>query len=809
MRFYGRAVLLSAWFMLWAAPSAFSQHSLSGKITYSGNGEPVAGAAVYLPDLRTGASTDTDGNYLINNLPAGTFTVQVSYVSHKTVLEKVMVSGQTRKDFQLLNASVSLEEVIVSGASVKTIVRESPIPITTLSKIQWLQSSSTNLVDAVAKLPGMSQISTGVGLSKPVIRGLGFNRVITMHDGIRQEDNQWGEEHSIHVDEYSIDRYEIIRGAGSLMYGSDGLGGVMSLLSPQPVEAGKVTGQFLYNYQSNNNLHGLSAMTAGNRNGLNWLLRLSKKNANNYRNTFDGRVFGSNFREDLDVNGMTGITRKWGYTRLYFANWQQQINIVDGLRNRQGQFMKAIARNDSVSALVTVPTGELSSRQINPDNSQDLHNLKISSNNLFFLGKSTLSANLGYSQNHRKEFGDVFTPGSPTLYFFLQTRFYDLRISLPEKNGLETTFGTNGMSQDLKNRGNEVLYPDFNLFDNGVFVFVKKSFPKLKMSGGARYDLRKLDIARLFVDAAGRFQTSPDGAVEERFKGLKKDFSNVTGSFGAVYEFTSKLSAKANLARGFRSPGVPEISSNGEHAGTFRYEIGNLSQQSETSLQSDLGMTYEGKNLYLDLSLFSNRIDHYTYSERVQTPDRRDSIIGGVPAYRYTQGNARLQGLEGQLVFNPSFARWFNFTQSYSRVTGRNLSAKNDSAQYLPFMPPPRWISRLRVSSDKISRFIRNAYVLAELEIHQAQDKFLQAYHTETATPGYTLLNAGIGADFMDKHKKTRFSVYVSAQNLTDLAYQNHQSRLKYLDINSATGRRGVFNMGRNLSVKLVIPFGN
>jgi iron complex outermembrane receptor protein len=162
--------------------------------------------------------------------------LQISHIGYKTFTQKISIKSDTTLHIKLTPSAVSLEEVIVSGSASKTVVKESPIPIAALSKTQWLQSGSTNLVDAISKLPGMSQITTGATLSKPIIRGLGFNRVITMHDGVRQEDNQWGEEHSLHIDEYSIDRYEIIRGAGSLMYGSDGIGGVMSVISILPAE---------------------------------------------------------------------------------------------------------------------------------------------------------------------------------------------------------------------------------------------------------------------------------------------------------------------------------------------------------------------------------------------------------------------------------------------------------------------------------------------------------------------------------------------------------------------------------------------
>ncbi|MBC8111589.1 MAG: TonB-dependent receptor [Verrucomicrobia bacterium] len=785
--------------------SSFAQFTISGKVLYKENNQPVIGATVYLPDLKTGTSTDVNGNYQISDLKSGTFTIQISYISHKNILEKVQISGNLSKDFFMENSTLNLDEVIVSGASVKTIIKESPIPIATLSRTQWLQSSSTNLVDAVAKLPGMSQISTGVGISKPVIRGLGFNRVITMHDGIRQEDNQWGEEHSIHIDEYSIDRYEIIRGAGSLMYGSDGLGGVMSVLSPMPVEDGKTIGSILYNYQTNNQMHGLSGMVAGTKNGFNYLFRTSMKNAGNYRNTFDEKVFGSNFRELINLNGMLGLTKKWGYSRVYFARWNQQINIIDGARDNAGKFTKSIAVGNQEEKAV-VSDEELRRREINLANSQDLTNIKVSSNNLFFIKQASLSANIGYSQNHRREYANVFNTQTPALYFYLQTLYYDLRYNFAERNGWETTIGSNGMYQLLQNKGTEVLYPDFDLNDKGIFIFSKKSFAKLKMSGGLRYDLRNLTINKLYIDANGKFQTSPDGAVAERFAGFSRNFGNVTGSFGAVYEFSKQLQIKANVARGFRSPGVPEISSNGEHAGTFRYEIGNINQQSEVSLQTDLGITFEDKNWYADLTIFNNRINNYTYSERVQTPVGNDSLVAGVPVFRYTQGNARLQGVEATLTFSPENTRWLNLTQTYSMVVGSNLSATESQAQNLPFMPPPRWISRIRLSKENLGKFLSNAYVLAEFEYHQAQNRVLLAYNTETTTPDYGLLNAGFGADVVNKNHKTLFSVYVSGQNLTNLAYQNHQNRLKYLEVNAVTGRQGVFNMGRNVSLKLLFP---
>lgn len=790
--------------MLLVGRIGHAQNSLKGRVLHRENNEAVIGANIYIAELRTGTSTNLNGEFHLKNLPKGTFTVQISYVTHKTLTQKIAIAGETIQHFIMDNAATSLEEVVVTGAGVKTLVKESPVPIAALSRTQWLQSASTNLVDAIVKLPGVSQIMTGPTLSKPIIRGLGFNRVITVHDGVRQEDNQWGEEHSLHIDEFSIERYEIIRGAGSLMYGSDGLGGVISVISPTPTEEGKIRGSILYNFQSNNTLQGVSANLGGNTNGFIWTGRLSHKNAGNYQNPYDGLVNGSAFNE-LDYSGMIGLNKKWGYSRLYFSKFGQNINIIDGTRDSFGNFTQSALLNGKL-VKQTLSKEALENPTINPSNSQQLENYKISWNNYLNLGKSTLSFNLAYSQNRRKEYGNIFKPFQADLYFFLETLYYDARFNFPEKNNFETTIGTNGMLQKMNNRGNETLYPNFNLFDNGVFVFTKKKIDRLILSGGLRFDIRQLNIEKLYIDSEGKFQTSPSSNTTERFTGFEKNFKNVTGSFGAVYKINDLLSVKTNLARGFRAPSVPEISSNGEHAGTFRYEIGNINQQSEVSLQNDFGFTYENTSWYADVNFFSNRIQNYTFSERVQTRAGQDSIINGVPVFRYQQGNARLLGMEAVLTFNPMSARWLSITESYSLVNGVNLSAKNDSAKYLPFMPPPRWLTTLKLTKDTWGKNLRNAYLTLELEHNQQQNKVLLAYNTETFTPAYSLLNIGTGATITNRKKQALFSLYLNVNNVLDKAYQSHQSRLKYLDTNLSTGRQGVFNMGRNVSVKVVVP---
>lgn len=791
---------------------AAAQPILSGRVIDKTTREPLIGVTIYLPALQKGSLTDTLGRYRLVDIPAGQHKAEVRFLSYKTQTRSVrLLDGETTIDFALEPEAAQLQEVVVTGLTTGATVKESPVPIMTYNKIQWLQTSSNNLVDAVGKLPGMSQITTGVGLSKPVIRGLGFNRVITVHDGVRQEDNQWGEEHALQVDEYSIDRYEIIKGSGSLLYGSDGLGGVMSLISARPPEAGVFRGQFLTNYQSNNGLVGISGVVEGTtKNGVFGRLRVSHKSAGNYQNRYDGRVYGSAYRE-LDFNGTLGITRKWGYSQVYVSNWHQDINIVTGERDPSGRFMKLVRVSADSEALAPVTNTDLHSRAIDPANYQNLNHFKTSWNTFAKVGGGNLSTIISYSQNRRQEFASTLTPGQPALYFYLQNVFYDIKYYFGGRNGWDFTIGGNGLWQYNQNRGLQVLYPGYKSWDNGLFLFAQKKTDKLVLNGGLRMDIRRMRINRLYADAEGNFSEVPISGGQVRFVGLDKVYSNPTASFGATYNLSSRWAIKANLGRGFRAPATSELSANGEHAGTFRYEIGSPNLRSETSFQADLGINYESPDVSITASLFQNRINNYTYSEKVLDRFGRDSIVDPsrpILTYRYVQGNAVLYGGEAQITINPRSARWFHFTGSYSLVRSRNLSATSDSARYLPFLPPPRVISQLKFTKAEVGNRWRNLYALMEIEINSRQNQALLAYGTETPTPGYTLFNLGAGTDVLNNNGRTLFQLYLTIQNVFDVAYQSHQNRLKYFGVNEATGRMGVFNMGRNISVKAVVPFG-
>src|SRR6266567_4118678 len=200
--------------------------SLSGKVTEKAKGSVLSGASVYIPDLKVGAVCDDNGYYQFNSLPSGTYLVEVHYVGFKTFTKSVTISGPVTQDFALSDQFVEESAVVITGQSKATQIKRSPVPIVAINHDYIATNLSTNIIDAIAKVPGVNALTTGPNVSKPFIRGLGYNRVLTLFDGVRQEGQQWGDEHGIEVDQYGIDRIEVIKGPASLTYGSDAMAGV-------------------------------------------------------------------------------------------------------------------------------------------------------------------------------------------------------------------------------------------------------------------------------------------------------------------------------------------------------------------------------------------------------------------------------------------------------------------------------------------------------------------------------------------------------------------------------------------------------
>jgi len=769
--------------------------TLSGKVTDVKTGEPLAGASVYLTDDKMGAIADGEGNYIITNIPAGHHIVEISFTGYGTVIEHIELTGNQVKNFALNPVITENQGVIITGVSGATSIRRTPVPVTRLNHQALVQTASTNIIDALTHIPGVSQVSTGPAISKPVIRGLGYNRVVVVNDGIRQEGQQWGDEHGIEVDEMSVVKAEVLKGPASLLYGSDALAGVINLVTNIPVAEGVVKGNILSNYQTNNSLFALHGNLAGNKNGFNWNFYGTFKSAGTYRNKYDGRVLNSGF-EESNFGGYIGFNKSWGFSHLIISSFNQHPGLIEGKRdNTTGQF---ILFGDSPLERIATDKDLRSRKLFIPK--QSVQHKRVITENSFAIGQNRLKMNLGLQQNLRMEFGNPEFPGEKELYFDLKTFNYNIQWQFPEINEWHTSVGVTGMAQANQNKGMEALIPEYILLDAGLFVFSQRIFKKATISGGIRLDNRSVN-GKEWRDAGVTI-----------FNAFKKSFSNISGSMGVSYAPIQKLILKFNIARGFRAPTLAELASNGAHEGTNRYEYGNRNLVSEKSIQADAGIELNETHFNLIVSAFYNRVHDFIFYRKLKSVTGGDSLVysGGefIPSFQFNQQHAKLFGMEMILDIHPHPLDWLHFENSFSFVRGlfdQTIENNRKGSDNLPLIPAPVWSSEWKGNFKKAGSIAKNLYASIELVTTFKQENYFTGFDTESASKGYTLLNVGAGTDICAK-EKTLFSLHLSALNLTNVAWQSHLSRLKYTAINNRTGREGVFNAGRNFSAKLSIP---
>ena len=690
---------------------------------------------------------------------------------------------------------LKLNELTVTGVTGDVKLKNATAPVSIVSPQVLRSTAATNIIDAIAHQPGVSQLTTGGSISKPIIRGLGYNRVVVMSEGVRQEGQQWGDEHGVEVDGSSVGSVEILKGPASLMYGSDAMAGVVILHAQPTLAVGEMRANVSSEYQTNNGLFSYNLSMAGNQQGLVWDARYSDKMAHAYKNKYDGYVPGSQFRERAG-RLMLGVNKSWGHSRLVGTAYHLTPGIIEGERDET--------------------TGELLCSSVSPKSYskslpfQQVKHYKVVWDNSLNLSSGYLKAIIGYQQNRRQEFEESMDEYE--LYFKLHTLTYDLRYITNEWNGWKLSTGIGGMYQKSDNMGEEYLIPDYRLFDFGFYTTATKSLSdRWTLNGGVRYDHRRLHGDELMEDG------------DIRFHDFSRHFNGVTGSAGVVCNLTDNLNLRLNVARGFRTPNMSELASNGVHEGSIRYEVGDQQLKAEYSLQTDLGIDFTSQYVSAQVALFANRIDNYIFTHRVA-----EEIEEGYLTYVYTQGDARLLGFEAGIDFHPIHSIHFSNTFSYvdARLTSHHLPLTSEN-KYLPFTPAPRWSSELKWELSHHAHstvahhhspftthpspftthhsILNNFYIAAGLDCYLKQTHVYSADDTETATPGYALLSLSAGTDLQLKGKKVA-ELYVTADNLLNRAYQNHLNRLKYADENVMTGRRGVYNMGRNVTFKVVIP---
>jgi iron complex outermembrane receptor protein len=797
---------------------------IKGRATSAEDG-PLAFVSVGVLSKPVGTRTGNDGYFQLRNLTPGTYSIQFSAVGYQ---KQQLVAQVKSNEVLMLNVSLvksesRLNDVIVTGVSRATEVRRSPVPVAVMSKKDMDKNVNNNIIDAIIKgVPGVSAVTTGPNVSKPFIRGLGYNRVLTLYDGIRQEGQQWGDEHGIEIDQYGIARAEVVKGPASLSYGSDALAGVINMIPYLPnFENNALKGDYTVDYHTNNGLIGSSLGLAYKHNDWRFTARGTGKLAHNYTNSVDGRVYGTAYNE-LNLSAMARLDKSWGYSQLAATLFNNKQEIPDGSRDSlTRRFTRQVLdAGDDIKNRPIVPDNELKTYKLNPLY-QHIQHYRLYTSNQFNVGEGSINLMAGGQQSVRREYNHPTQPQQPGLYVVLNTLNYDVKYNLPQMAGIEASVGVNGMYQTNRSKNaTDFPIPDYELFDIGAFVFAKKTFGAVDISGGLRFDNRSMSWDNFFV------ADNPQNGFQKRVKGIdtvgtylqfpsfNKRYRGWSGSLGLTYNVSERLLLKANIARGYRAPNITEIGSNGLDPGAHIVYLGNRTFKPEFNVQQDVGLIAYLKDADLSAEVFNNNIYNYIYQARLNDANGNPVVIvPGNSTYQYQQSGARLYGAEVSVNLHPEKAKWLNWNNSLAYVEGLNKNAEliarvGNDAKYLPFIPPLHGRSEIRINFQKTSKILIKPYLKLEADIYAAQNHFYALDNTETATPGYTLWNVGCGSGFKNKKGKMVLDVFLQVDNLLDKAYQSNLNRLKYFEYYQATpnGRSGIYNIGRNISLKMIVP---
>ena len=640
-----------------------------------------------------------------------------------------------------------LKEVVVSGIRT-SLVKETSFNIQSLPVAKIRQSGALNVSDALSKLPGISQLTTGPAISKPVIRGLYGNRVLAVLSGLKFDNQQWQDEHGLGLNDVGIDRIEVIRGPASLLYGSEAIGGILNIIEEAPNKPGEKNGDV--NVGLFSNTYGLSVDggISSATEKKNWGIRVGLNYNADYSDGDNNRIRNSRFA-GYYLKGTYGFIKN---------KWTSSNHFMSSLDN-----FGFITADNSNSFLYD---GRWSRSMKGPHHTVFLNIL--SSQNKISLKKSSLDVNVGFQSNLRleDEGGNHIS-----LNMLLSTFLWHIMWNKQLNANTELVLSNNSQFENNTNYGSRIIIPDANTTESGFSAFIKSKKKKLVFETGIGFSVRNIHT----------FETPGVNTPDKAIAPFNKTLPSLNGSVGFAWNPANNWNLKTNIGTGFRSGNLAELSSDGLHEGTLRYEIGDPNLKIEQNINSEVSVNYSSRYFQFSVAAYLNHFLDYIYLAPTGTQ------YLGFDVFRYKQFNANLYGSESMLAINFPFYERLRFETNFSTVTG-NLS----DGTYLPFIPPPKWTQQLQLKCKQGKR-LNNVSFLVITEEHFVQD---HPAEFETPTSAYWLLNAGINGNWKTKRRTFIFSI--TGNNLLNRNYYDHLSRFK---------EYGIHNIGRNIIVHLNIPF--
>ena len=774
-------------------------YSLSGKVM---DAEQHPLRAVHVT-INTGQKVITDslGRFFFSGLATATYQLKAAkagYLELKT--RAVLKQGDVFVALRMYSDGYDLKEVIVRDNHIQARKEDESMNVELVGQNFIQRNLGGSLMTTLSRLPGIKSIGIGSGQSKPLIRGLGFNRVVVLDKGIKHEGQQWGADHGLELDQFAAGEVELIKGAASFVYGSDAIGGAVHVKpSPFPTPY-TIGGSVDFVGKSNNNLYGFSANLFGR--SQRWLFdaRFTDQNYGDYRVPTD-RVQVYNYTVSLYQNQLRNTAGKetgLHFTSGYVGERFRSVFYLSNVYSNSGFFANA---HGLEPRKVQEALYDASSRDVMMP-SQKVNHLKLVSRSSYQTGVHRLEMEMGYQQNFREEFSPYVNHGyMPPKYpdsmripkslereFDKQVYSANLRdeISLGKHRLM---LGLNGEHQENSINGWTFLVPAFRQTTAGIFVYDKYQLSEqVLLHGALRYDYGRIRMFKYTDWFESKITQGKETIAEKlvRADDLSRNFHNVVWSVGMNYQ-RDKFSLKANLGKSFRMPIAKELGANGVNYHYFSYERGDTYLSPERSHQADVSLGWTEKKWSVTVSPFYNYFPNYIYLN--PTSDHDYFYGAGNQIFQYAQSRVKRYGGEIQLKYQ--FLGTLGAEISGEYVYSTQLSGdKKDYA--LPFSPPGSVLLNL-TWSPKLIKSTENTYLSVDYRITGAQKNIVPP---EKVSPSWRIINVQAGTTI--KIGTQPVMINAQAQNLLNTRYLNHTSFYRLIELPEA---------GRNIVLSLKVPF--
>lgn len=743
---------------------------INGRLIDADTQLPLTGASVLLMPINKTVKTDGHGFYRFPSLCKGNYTLIFKRMGFVDVNKDLRLAKNEILNVSMQHGDIVLHDVEVVGHqnTLKTTAN-----VTSLTQQQLLETKGSLLAEVLKEIPGVSMLQTGATIAKPVIHGMHSNRILMLNNGIRQEGQQWGTEHAPEIDPFVAKNIRVIKGAESVRYGADAIGGVILVDPPSlPVNA-EIHGEIDVAGQHNGRGGTTSAMLNGGLSklpGFSWRAQGTFKRLGDIKSA-DYYLNNTGVKE-INYSASLGYKTSFAEFEAYYSHFETELGIFNG--SHIGSVEDLQSRIENGKPFITYPfsyTIEAPRQEIK----HDLLKLKAHKD---FTNGAQMDIQYGLQRNLRKEY-DIRRGGRtsiPSLDLELTSQNLDVTYDHLKNNGLRSIVGINlamQVNNNIPGTFATPLIPNYDSYNAGVFAIERWVKPTYEFEVGMRYDFKYFDAAGYRLDSIYYAGT--------------RTFHNFSGSLGATWHLNKAVDLQSNLGLAWRPPSVNELFSYGLHHGTAAVEIGNDQFKSEQGLKWMNAATVRLQRFDFELDAYAHYIKNYIYLQA--TGELWESLRGAFPVFQYEQTNAFFWGLD--LTGSYQLTDGLRYSLKGSLVRAKDTQHKS----YLPWIPADRIENALRWTKSYNSHTLDHTFLQIQHQFVDRQNRFEPSTDFAAPPPAYGLVNllAGVGLRFDEQ----RLNLHMGINNLLNKEYKEYMNRFRYY----------AHDMGRNITLKLNYTF--